>query len=77
MALLQIHNTQGLPSLATLLFNHLICGIMPVIDRKPIGRDTDDEHHNMLIHRPHKNGINNDASPVYAFIPIGSTVVIQ
>ena len=50
---------------------------MPVIDRKPIGRDNDDEHHNKLIHRQHKNGKNNDASPVFASIPIGSTVVVQ
>ena len=57
MALLQIHTIplgQGLPSPATLLFNHLVCSIMPVIDRKPISRDNDDEHHNKLIHRQHK-----------------------
>ena len=80
MALLQIHMTglgKGLLSLATLLFNCLVCGIMPVIDRKPIGRDNDDEHHSKLIHRQHKNGTNSDASPVFASIPIGSTVVIQ
>ena len=80
MALLQIHTTplgQGLPSPATLLFNHLVCSIMPVMDRKPIGRDDDDEHHNKSLHRQHKNGANNDASPVFASIPIGSTVVVQ
>ena len=80
MALLQIHTTplrQGLPSLATLQFNHPVCSIMPVIDRKPTGRDNDDEHHNKLIHRQHKNGKNNDVSPVFASVPIGSTVVVQ
>ena len=80
MALLQICTTplgQDLPSHATLLFNCLVCGIMPVIDRKPIGRDNDSEHHNKLIHRQHKNDTNNDASPVFAPIPIGSTVVVQ
>ena len=54
MVLLQIHTTplgQGLPSPATLLFNCLVCGVMPVIDRKPIGGDNDDEHHSKIIHR--------------------------
>ena len=80
MALLQVHTTplgQGLASPATLLFNHLVCSIMPVIDRKPIGRDNDSEHHRKLVHRQHKNDINNDASPVFASIPIGSTVAVQ
>ena len=80
MALLQIHTTklgQGFPSPATLLFNHLVCGIMAVIDRKPIGGNNDDRHHSKLIYRKHKNGTNNDASPVFASIPIGSNVVIQ
>ena len=80
MALLQIHTTllgQGLPSLAKLLFNCPVCGVMPVIDRKPIGGDNDDEHHSKLVHRQHKNDTNNDASPVFASIPIGSTVVVQ
>ena len=49
---------------------------MPVINRKPIG-DNDDEHHSKLIHRQHKNGTNNDASPVFASIPIWSTVAVQ
>ena len=42
MALLQIHTIplgQGLLSLATLLFNCLVCSIMPILDRKPIGGD--------------------------------------
>ena len=80
VALLQICNTpleQGLPSLATLLFNNLVHSVMPVIYRKPIGRDNDDEHHSKLIHRQHKNDTNNDVSPVFASIPIGSTVAVQ
>ena len=48
---------------------------MPVIVRKPMGRDTDDEHHTMLIGRQCKN--NNDASPVFAPISIGPTVVFN
>ena len=46
MALLQIRTTplgQGLPSLATLLFNHPVCSIMAVMDRKPINVDNDDK----------------------------------
>ena len=62
---------QGLESLATLLFNHLVCSVMPVMDRKSIGRDNDDKHHSNLVHRQHKNDTNNDASPVFASIPIG------
>ena len=51
MVLLQIKTTplgQGLPSLAMLLFNHLVHKIMPVVDRKPVSIDNDDEHHKKL-----------------------------
>ena len=48
---------------------------MPVLHRKLIGGDYDDEHHNRLIDRQHKN--NNDASPIFASIPIGSAVAVQ
>ena len=78
MALSQNHTTQlgqGLLSPATLPFNWLVCGIMPVLDRKPIGGDNDDEHQSRLIDRQHKN--NNDASPVFASLPIGSAVAVQ
>ena len=78
MALLQICTMplgQGLPSLATLMFNRPVHGIMPVVDHKPIRQDCDDEHHHKLVDRQQKN--NNNASPVFAFIPIGSTVAIQ
>ena len=80
MALLQIHTTplgQGLPSLATLLFNHSVCSVMPLIDRKPVSVENDNEHHIKLVHRQHKNDTNNDASQVFASIPIGSTVTVQ
>ena len=52
MVLLQIRTTplgQGLLKLVMLLFNHLVCGIMPVIDRKPISVDNDDKHHRKLM----------------------------
>ena len=78
MALLQICTTplgQGLPSLARLMFNIQVLGIMPVIDSKPIGQDCDDDHQSQLLDRQCRN--NNDASPVFASKPIGSAVVVQ
>ena len=48
---------------------------MPVLEQKPIGEDYDDEHHSRLLERQHKN--NNDASPIFASIPIGSAIVVQ
>ena len=50
---------------------------MPVIDRKPVIVDNDDDHHTKLVHRQGKNDTNNDASQVFASIPIGSTVAVQ
>ena len=58
---------QGLPSLAPLMFNRQVQGIMPVLDHH--------DHHNKLVDRKQKN--NNDASPVFACFPIGSAVVVQ
>ena len=57
MALLQIHVMllgQGLPSQATLMFNRSVCGIMPIIDHKPLIKDCDDNHHNKLVERQQK-----------------------
>ena len=45
MVLLQITTTplgQGLPSPTTLLFNHPVCGIIPVIGKNLISVDHDD-----------------------------------
>ena len=78
MALLQIHTMllgQGLPSPATLMFKRQVHGIMPVLDCKPIMQDSDDDHHNQLVDRQQKN--NNDASPIFACIPIRSAVAVQ
>ena len=78
MALLQICTTpldQGLPSPATLMFNRQVHGIMPVLDHKPVGQDCDDEHHSKLVDRQNKN--NNNASPVFALLHIGSAVAVQ
>ena len=63
MVLLQVRTTplgQGLPSLATLLFNHPVHGKMPVIDRKPVSIDNDDKLHKKLMHRQGKKNPNND-----------------
>ena len=57
IALLQIHKVpigQGLPSLATLMFNRQVWGIMPVVDHKPIGQDYDDDRHSKLVDRQGK-----------------------
>ena len=48
---------------------------MPVLDCKPIRQDCDDDHHNKLVDRQQKS--NNDASLVFASIPIGSAVEVQ
>ena len=80
MALLKIHTTplgQGLLSLATLLFNHLVHRVMPVLDRKPIGGDNDNKNHSKLVHRHHKSNRYNDDSPIFASFPTGSAVVVQ
>ena len=51
---------------------------MHVIDRKPIDAEIIMISIIIqLIHRKHKNSTNNDTSPVFASIPIGSTVVVQ
>ena len=78
MVLLQICTMplgQGLPSLATLMFSRQVCGVMPVIDQKPLIKDCDDNHHNKLIERQLKN--TNDASSIFLRIPIGSAVAVQ
>ena len=48
---------------------------MPVVDCKPIGQDCDDDHHSKLVDRQGKN--DNDTSPVFSNIPIGSAVAVQ
>ena len=49
---------------------------MPVTHRKPVSVDNDYKPHIKLMHRQSKN-TNNDASQVFASIPIGLTVVVQ
>ena len=47
---------------------------MPVLDCKPIRQDCDDNHHTKLVDRQGKN--DNDTSPVFSNIPIGSAVAV-
>ena len=57
VALLQIRSTSlepGLLNSATLLSNHPMPGIMPIINRLPINLDNDDEHYEALISRQAK-----------------------
>ena len=71
ITLLEIEMTllgQGLPSPATMLFNCPIRGIMPVINRPPIGIDNDDKHHKVIIQRQTKN--NKDKETSKDFVPL-------
>ena len=80
MALLQIRSTPlgpGLPSHATLLFNCPIRGIMPIINRPPIGLNNNDKHYEASVKRQMKNYKIHDTPRKYASVPIGSTVVVQ
>ena len=62
---------------ATLLFNHLIIGFMPAINRPLIGVNNDDQYWKVLVKRQTKNDMNHDPSRNYALIPIGSIVAVQ
>ena len=80
IGLLQIRSTplgQGPPSPATLLFNCLVRGIMPIIDRLPINTDSDDKHHTVLVYRQYRNEQGIDTSKNFVSLPIGSTVAVQ
>ena len=80
IALLQIRMTlqgPGLPSLATLLFNCPIKGILPIINRLPMGIDNDEGHYEVLVKRQTKDYQNQGTPRNYVSIPTGSTVAIQ
>ena len=68
---------QGLPSPATMLFNHPIRSIMSVINRLPVGSDNDDEYHKALIGRQNRNDKGKDTSKGFLSLPIGFTVAVQ
>ena len=72
IALLQIRTTpmgQGLHCPATLLFNGPVRGIMPVINRLPIGTNND-EHHKALVDRQCKTNQDKDTSKNLVSLPI-------
>ena len=76
--LLQIRTTplgQGLPSPATLLFNHLVRGIMPLMDR--INIDHADEDHKDLMHMQGKMTETMILQKSLCLFPIGSTAAVQ
>ena len=78
--LLQIGMTPlgpGIPNLATLLFNHPIRGIIPIINRLPNGIDKDEEPHEALVKRQTKDNQNMGTPRNYGSIPMKSTVVVQ
>ena len=80
IALLQIRSTplgQGLPSPATLLFNHPIKGIMPILNRPPVHTNNNDDHYETLVERQAKADKYYDTLRNYNSIQMGSTVVIQ
>ena len=68
---------QGIPCPATLLFNHPVRGIMPVMDRPLIITDNDQEHLKMLTNRQCRNDQDNDTFKSFVSLPIGSTVAVQ
>ena len=65
------------PTLATMLFNWPVRGIMPIINRPPVGRNNNKEHYEVLIERQMKDDKNKGTPKNYVSIPIGSTVVVQ
>ena len=68
---------QVLPSPATMLFNHLIRGIIPVINRPSVGINNDDGHPKAIIKRQIKNDKGKDTYKILVSLPIGSIVVVQ
>ena len=48
---------------------------MLVVDQKPLGQDHDDDNHIKLVQRQRKN--DNDTSPVFSNICIGSAAAVQ
>ena len=60
----------GLPSPATMMFNHPIRGIMPIINRPLVGRDNEEEHYEVLI-KDMKGDKNKGTAENCVSIPIG------
>ena len=64
------------PSPATILLNHPIRVIMPIINRLPMDIDKD-EHYEVLVNRQTKDDKNQGAPRNYDSIPTGSTVAVH
>ena len=80
IALLQMRMTpKGLehPSLATMLFNCPIRGIMPIISRPPIGVNNDEEYYEVLVNRKTEDNKNQGTPRNYISILTGFTIVVQ
>ena len=80
LALLLIRTTllgPELPSPATLLFDHPIRGIMPIVNRSLIHIDNDDEHHKALVQSQTNNDRDHYTPLNYTLLPIGSTAALQ
>ena len=67
----------GLPSPATILFNHPIRGLMSIISRLPVGINNYEEHYAALVNRQMKDGKNQGTPRNYVSIPTGSTAAVQ
>ena len=67
---------QGLSHPVIMLFNHMVTGLMPRIDRSLINTDNDDKHYTTLVNRQHGHEQDIDTSMNFVSLPIGSTVVV-
>ena len=68
---------QELPGPVTMLFNHLIRGILLVINRPPVGIDNEHEHYEVIVKRQMKDDKGRDTIKMYVSMPIWSTVALQ
>ena len=67
----------GLPSPTTLLLNHPILGIMPIINRLPFNSNINNEHYEVMGNRQTRNNDNYDTFRSYDSFSIRSTVAVQ
>ena len=76
LALLQVTSTPpgpGLPSPVTLLYNHPVRNIMPVIKRELINANNNDDHYGTLVEIQVKGDKKCDTHQDFNSLPIGST----
>ena len=67
----------GLLSLAVMLFNRLIRGLLPQMSRDPINVDNDDLHHEALKDCQRKNYKGKDTQKDLRIFIKGATVAVQ